>query len=94
MNIGLLLIAIIGGTAGIASTLYLLFSFPIIIIWKIYRKIAKGIPLQNNSIQKSSYKERADVVCELESYKAVRWYTWAFLTPPHPNLCKSNTPRE
>ncbi|MCI9108222.1 MAG: hypothetical protein HFI01_08405 [Lachnospiraceae bacterium] len=45
MNIGLLLIAIIGGTAGIASTLYLLFSFPIIIIWKIYRKIAKGIPL-------------------------------------------------
>jgi hypothetical protein len=45
MNIGLLLIAIIGGAAGIASTLYLLFSFPIIIIWKIYRKIAKGIPL-------------------------------------------------
>lgn len=45
MNIGLLLIAIIGGAAGIASTLYLLFSFPVIIIWKIYRKIAKGIPL-------------------------------------------------
>jgi hypothetical protein len=45
MNIGLLLIAIIGGAADIASTLYLLFSFPIIIIWKIYRKVAKGIPL-------------------------------------------------
>lgn len=45
MNIGLLLIAGIGGIVGIASTLYLLFSFPAIIIWKIYRKITKGIPL-------------------------------------------------
>lgn len=45
MNIGLLLIAVIGGIVGIASTLYLLFSFPAIIIWKIYRKVTKGIPL-------------------------------------------------
>lgn len=45
MNLGLLIIAFIGGTVGILSTVYLLFSFPAVLIWKIYRKIAKGIPL-------------------------------------------------
>lgn len=45
MNIGILLIAIVGGVVGILSTLYLTFSFPAVIIWKIYRRIAKGIPL-------------------------------------------------
>lgn len=45
INIGLLLIMIIGGLAGVLSTLYLVFSLPAILIWKIYRRIAKGIPL-------------------------------------------------
>lgn len=45
MNIGILLVMIIGGAAGLFSTLFLLFSLPVVIIWKIYRKIAKGIPL-------------------------------------------------
>ena len=45
MNIGLLLIAIIGGAAGIASTLYLLFSFPAVLIWKVYRRVTKGIQM-------------------------------------------------
>lgn len=45
MNIGILLIAIVGGAAGILSTLYLTISLPIILIWKIYRKIHLGIPL-------------------------------------------------
>lgn len=45
MNLGLLIIAFIGGTVGILSTVYLLLSFPAVLIWKIYRKIAKGIPL-------------------------------------------------
>ena len=45
MNIGLLLIAIIGGAAGLLSTVYLLFSFPAVVIWKIYRRVAKGIPM-------------------------------------------------
>ncbi|MDO4464037.1 MAG: hypothetical protein Q4C57_05760 [Bacillota bacterium] len=45
MNIGILLIAIVGGIVGILSTLYLTFSFPAVIIWKIYRRITKGIPL-------------------------------------------------
>lgn len=45
LNIGLILIMIVGGFAGAASTLYLLFSLPAVIIWKIYRKVTKGIPL-------------------------------------------------
>lgn len=45
MNIGLLIIAAIGGLTGLASSLYLLLSLPIVIIWKFYRRITKGIPL-------------------------------------------------
>ena len=45
MNIGLILIMIIGGAAGLLSTLYLLFSLPVVIIWKIYRRIRYGYSL-------------------------------------------------
>ncbi|MGN1180118.1 MAG: hypothetical protein ACI4SD_02805 [Suilimivivens sp.] len=45
VNIGLLLIMIIGGVAGLLSTLYLVFSLPAVLIWKVYRKITKGISL-------------------------------------------------
>lgn len=45
MNIGILLIALIGGIVGIAATFYLVVSFPAVIIWKFYRKATKGIPL-------------------------------------------------
>lgn len=45
MNIGLLLVAIIGGVAGLLSTLYLVFSLPAVIIWKIYRRVHLGIPI-------------------------------------------------
>lgn len=45
MNIGILLIAIIGGAAGLLSTLYLVFSLPAVIVWKAYRRITKGIPM-------------------------------------------------
>ena len=45
MNIGILLVAVIGGAVGIAATLYLTVSFPAVLIWKVYRKVAKGIPL-------------------------------------------------
>jgi hypothetical protein len=45
MNIGILLITIVGGAAGIFSTLYLTFSLPAILIWKIYRRIHLGIPM-------------------------------------------------
>ncbi len=40
-----MIIAIIGGVAGILSTAYLLFSFPAVILWKIYRKIRYSIPV-------------------------------------------------
>lgn len=45
MNVGMLMIAIIGGAAGILSTLYLLFSLPIVIVWKFYRQIRFGCSL-------------------------------------------------
>lgn len=38
MNIVLILLAIIGGTVGILSTLYCTISMIAVIIWKIYRK--------------------------------------------------------
>ena len=45
MNIGLLIITIIGGAAGLLSTLYLLISLPAVIIWKIYRRFRFGYSL-------------------------------------------------
>lgn len=45
MNIGLLIIAVVGGTVGIISTLYLTVSFPAVIIWKFYRKVVRKIPM-------------------------------------------------
>lgn len=40
-----MIIAIIGGCAGILSTLYLAVSFPAVILWKIYRLIVHKIPM-------------------------------------------------
>lgn len=45
MNPGIMIIALIGGLAGAFSTLYLLLSFPAVIIWKIYRRIRHSIPM-------------------------------------------------
>ena len=45
MNIGMFLLVIIGGFAGLFSTLYICISLPFTIIWKIYRWVAKGIPI-------------------------------------------------
>lgn len=47
MNIGILLIAIIGGAAGLLSTAYLVISLPAVLVWKVYRKVTKGISLMN-----------------------------------------------
>lgn len=41
----ILIIAIVGGGVGILSTLYLLLSLPVVIVWKFYRKIRFSIPL-------------------------------------------------
>lgn len=39
MNIVLILLAIMGGAVGILTTLYGAISIPVVIIWKLYRKI-------------------------------------------------------
>ena len=45
MNIGILILMIVGGGVGILSSLYIALSFPAMIIWKIYRKIRHGYKL-------------------------------------------------
>ncbi len=45
MNILIFIVALIGGTAGVLSTLYLTISLPAVIIWKVYRRIHKHIPI-------------------------------------------------
>lgn len=45
MSIGMMIICVIGGLAGALSTAYLLISFPVIIVWKIYRSIKFGYSL-------------------------------------------------
>lgn len=45
MNIGMWIIIIIGGLAGLLSSLYLVISLPVVLVWKIYRRITKGISL-------------------------------------------------
>lgn len=45
MNIGIFIIALIGGVSGLLSTLYLTFSLPAVLIWKVYRRVFHGIPL-------------------------------------------------
>lgn len=45
MNIGIMIIAVIGGATGLLSTLYLAISFPAVILWKLYRRVVHRIPL-------------------------------------------------
>lgn len=45
MNPLLWVVAVIGALAGGLSTIYLTVSFPAVIVWKLYRRIAKGIPV-------------------------------------------------
>ena len=45
MSIGMMIICIIGALAGALSTAYLMISFPVIIVWKIYRHFKFGYTL-------------------------------------------------
>ena len=45
MNIGMLIMMLVGGLAGILSTLYLLVSLPVVVIQKVYRKVRFGTPI-------------------------------------------------
>ena len=42
MSIGIIIIAAVGGLAGMLSTGYLMISLPAVIIWKVYRRIRFG----------------------------------------------------
>ena len=42
MSIGMMIIATVGGLAGILSAGYLIISLPAVIIWKLYRRIKFG----------------------------------------------------
>ena len=44
MNIGIMIIAIVGGATGLLSTAYLAVSFPAVILWKLYRRVVHRIP--------------------------------------------------
>lgn len=45
MNIGIMIIAIVGGATGLLSTAYLAVSFPAVILRKLYRRVVHRIPL-------------------------------------------------
>ena len=45
MNIGILIIAIVGGATGLLSTAYLAISFPAVLLWKLYCRVVHRIPL-------------------------------------------------
>lgn len=45
MNIGIMIIAIVGGATGLLSTAYLAVSFPAVLLWKLYRRVVHRIPL-------------------------------------------------
>ena len=47
MNIGLIILMIIGGAAGLLSTLYLTLSIPVVLIYKVFRKVRYGISMMN-----------------------------------------------
>ena len=45
MNTGMMIVAIIGGLAGLLSTLYLVVSLPAVIIWEVLRHFKSGCAL-------------------------------------------------
>ncbi len=45
MNIGMILLVIIGGSTGLLTTAYLVFSIPAVLIYKLYRKLHFGISM-------------------------------------------------
>lgn len=47
MNIGLWILIIIGGAAGLVSTLYIMVSLFAVIFYKLFRKVRHGISMFN-----------------------------------------------
>lgn len=47
MNIGIIILMIVGGGVGLLSTLYLILAIPVVLGFKFFRKIKSGISLFN-----------------------------------------------
>ncbi len=47
MNVGMLILVIIGGASGLLTTAYLAISIPVVLIFKFYRKLRFGISIMN-----------------------------------------------
>lgn len=47
MDIFIIVIAIVGGVAGLLSTLYLTFAIPAVLVWKFFRRVRYGISIMN-----------------------------------------------
>ena len=45
MNPGIMILIIVGGLTGLLTSLYILVSLPVILVWKGIRKVTKGISL-------------------------------------------------
>lgn len=45
MNILLYAIMLVGGVAGLFSTLYLVLAMPVLFVWKVFRKVKYHISL-------------------------------------------------
>lgn len=45
MNPFIIAVAAVGGITGILATLYLVVSLPVVIVWKLYRRVARKIPI-------------------------------------------------
>lgn len=43
LNIGIWMITIVGGVIGALSTAYCFFSMPVVIVWKLYRRVRFGV---------------------------------------------------
>lgn len=44
-NIGMMLLVIIGGCTGLFTTILITVGIPVVLIWKIFRRVTKGIPM-------------------------------------------------
>ncbi|MFR4350980.1 MAG: hypothetical protein ACLT3H_04820 [Roseburia sp.] len=47
MDLLIWILMVVGGVAGMLSTVYLVLAMPVIFVWKIYRKIKYGISMND-----------------------------------------------
>ena len=83
MNIGILIIAIVGGATGLLSTAYLAISFPAVLLWKLYRRVVHRIPLTQSANHKHFPSKK-----DPEAFARVpcRIHVFCFTPAPGPNF--------